>query len=82
MSYYALFKGLLLLSEPPDCLCDPTSFLLSTHLGALSDDLGCFPLDVRSLSPGVSLPEPDKVFQGITNVSIYRTHTVFKVRLG
>ena len=26
VSYYALFKGLLLLSKPPDCLCTPTSF--------------------------------------------------------
>ena len=27
--YYALFKGLLLLSEPPDCLCGLTSLSLS-----------------------------------------------------
>ena len=27
VSYYALFKGLLLLSKPPDCLCTPTSFI-------------------------------------------------------
>ena len=26
VSYYALFKGLLLLSKPPGCLCLPTSF--------------------------------------------------------
>ena len=26
VSYYALFKGWLLLSQPPSCLCDPTSF--------------------------------------------------------
>ena len=26
VSYYALFKGLLLLGKPPDCLCNPTSF--------------------------------------------------------
>ena len=26
VSYYALFKGLLLLGNPPDCLCNTTSF--------------------------------------------------------
>jgi hypothetical protein len=26
VSYYAFFKGLLLLSQPPSCLCDFTSF--------------------------------------------------------
>ena len=26
VSYYALFKGWLLLSQPPSCLCDSTSF--------------------------------------------------------
>ena len=26
VSYYALFKGWLLLSQPPSCLCIPTSF--------------------------------------------------------
>ena len=26
MSYYAFFKGWLLLSQPPSCLCLPTSF--------------------------------------------------------
>ena len=26
VSYYALFKGLLLLSKPPDCFCTPTTF--------------------------------------------------------
>ena len=27
VSYYALFKGLLLLSKPPDCFSTPTSFI-------------------------------------------------------
>jgi len=27
VSYYALFKGLLLLSKPSDCFCTPTSFI-------------------------------------------------------
>ena len=26
VSYYAFFKGLLLLSKPPGCLCTPTTF--------------------------------------------------------
>ena len=43
MSYYALFKGWLLLSQPPTCLRHNTSFSLSIHLGTLSCGLGCFP---------------------------------------
>jgi len=34
-------SGWLLLSQPPGCLCDSTSFPLS-NLGALADGLGCF----------------------------------------
>ena len=45
VSYYALFKWWLPLSQHPHCLRKFTSFLpLSTNLGTLSDGLGCFPL--------------------------------------
>ena len=45
MSYYALFKGWLLLSQPPSCLGTTTSLVtLSRHSGALADGLGSFPL--------------------------------------
>ena len=43
MSYYALFKGWLLLSQPPTCLRRNTSLSLSLHFGTLSGDLGSFP---------------------------------------
>ncbi len=43
VSCYALFKGWLLLSQPPICLRRNTSFSLSLHFGTLSGDLGCFP---------------------------------------
>ena len=43
VSYYALFKGLLLLGEPPDCLCSPTSFFTERPLGGLILRSGLFP---------------------------------------
>ena len=55
VSYYAFFKGWLLLSQPPGCLSDvPLPFPLSMNLGTLADDLGSYPLD-----PGPSHPESD-----------------------
>ena len=69
VSYYALFKGWLLLSQPPGCLCSATSFSpLSRHLGTLAGGLGCFPLGT-----GVYPPAPD---------SGALTSTVFGVCLG
>ena len=45
MSYYALFKWWLLLSQHPSCLSNQTIFnTLSVNLGALAVVLGCFPL--------------------------------------
>ena len=47
VSYYALFKGWLLLSQPPSCRSTYTSFaILSGHFGALAVALGSFPLAV------------------------------------
>ena len=51
VSYYAFFKGLLLLSKPPGCLCTPTTFRTWQFLGALTDGLGCFPLDNGAYPP-------------------------------
>ena len=51
MSCYALFEGWLLLSQPPGCLCDSTSFPLSTRFGTLDDGLGCFPFDDEAYPP-------------------------------
>jgi hypothetical protein len=45
VSYYALFKWWLLLSQHPGCLSRITSYRTKRHLGTLADGLGCFPLD-------------------------------------
>ena len=51
MSYYALFQGWLLLSQPPSCLYDMTSFTTERQLGTLADVLGCFPFDNGAYPP-------------------------------
>ena len=56
MSYYALFKGWLLLSQPPGCLGDRTSFDTELEFRDLSWWSGLFPSRQWSLSPTVSLP--------------------------
>ena len=45
VSYYALFKWWLLLSQHPGCLRTTTSFRTKLDFGTLAGDLGCFPLD-------------------------------------
>ena len=55
MSYYALFKGWLLLSQPPGCFGDSTSFHTEYILGDLRRWSGLFPSRQWSLSPTVSL---------------------------
>ena len=50
VSYYALFKWWLLLSQHPGCLCSCTSFLTKHIFRDLSRRSGLFPSRVRSLS--------------------------------
>ena len=45
VSYYALFKWWLLLSQHPGCLRTTTSFRTELNFGTLAGDLGCFPFD-------------------------------------
>ena len=45
VSYYALFKWWLLLSQHPGCLCTRISFVTKQIFGTLAGDLGCFPFD-------------------------------------
>ncbi len=45
VSYYALLKWWLLLSQHPGCLRKPTSFRTEQDFGTLAGDLGCSPLD-------------------------------------
>ena len=55
VSCYAFFKGWLLLSQPPGCRSNRTSFATEHVLGTLTNDLGCCPHDDgNSLSPSHS----------------------------
>ena len=55
MSYYALFQGWLLLSQPPGCLCTGTTLPTEPPLWDLSWRSGLFPSRPRILAPVVSL---------------------------
>ncbi len=55
MSYYALFQGWLLLSQPPGCLGTPTTFPTQHTLGDLSRRSWLFPSWQRRLAPVTSL---------------------------
>ena len=57
VSYYAFFKGWLLLSQPPGCLCLSTSFTTERSIGDLSCGSGLFPFSRRTLAPAVCLPD-------------------------
>ena len=48
VSYYALFKWWLLLSQHPGCHRIPTSFRTEHDSGTLAGDLGCSPLDYEA----------------------------------
>ena len=56
VSYYALFKWWLLLSQHPGCHWNPTSFRTEHDLGALAGDLGCSPLDDEDYPPPSNCP--------------------------
>jgi hypothetical protein len=57
VSCYAIFKGWLLLSQPPYCQRNNTSLsTLSIDLGALNDDLGLFPFCLTELRPSRLTP--------------------------
>ena len=45
VSFYALFKWWLLLSQHPGCLSRITSYRTKLSLGTLAGGLGCFPFD-------------------------------------
>jgi hypothetical protein len=55
VSYYALFQGWLLLSQPPGCFSAPTTFPTKHPLGGLSRRSGLFPSWQRRLAPVTSL---------------------------
>jgi hypothetical protein len=56
VSYYAFFKGWLLLSQPPGCFGRPTCFPTEPPLRGLSRWSGLFPSRRRTLAPAVCLP--------------------------
>ena len=51
VSYYALFKWWLLLSQHPSCLSTDTSFITEHVSGTLAGGLGCFPLVYGAYPP-------------------------------
>ena len=51
VSYYALFKWWLPLSQHPSCLCSFTSFSTEHTFGALTGGLGCFPFHYEAYPP-------------------------------
>ena len=55
VSYYALFQGWLLLSQPPGCLCTATALPTQSGLRDLSRRSGLFPSRRRNFAPAVSL---------------------------
>ena len=60
VSFYALFKWWLLLSQHPGCLRNKTSSLTKIYFGTLDGGQGCFPFDLggyppRSFSRGTSI---------------------------
>ena len=65
VSYYAFFKGWLLLSQPPGCLCLPTSFPTEHRFWGLSRRSGLFPFPRRTLSPAVCLPHSNLPVFGV-----------------
>ena len=56
VSYYALFEGWLLLSQPPGCLRAATSLPTQPVLGDLSRRSRLFPSRRRIFAPAASLP--------------------------
>jgi hypothetical protein len=56
VSYYALFEGWLLLSQPPGCLRAATSLSTQPPLRGLSRRSGLLPSRRRIFAPAVSLP--------------------------
>ena len=68
VSCYALFQGWLLLSQPPGCLCPPTSLATQRALGGLSRRSGLLPFWTWSLAPTPSLLAPSAGIRGLVGV--------------
>ena len=51
VSYYALFKWWLLLSQHPGCRSNPTSLVTWHGLGTLAGGLGCSPFEREHYRP-------------------------------
>ena len=66
MSYYALFKWWLLLSQHPSCLSTSTSFFTECVLGTLAGGLGCFPLVLGAYPPKTDSRTPQNGIRSST----------------
>ena len=65
MSYYALFQGWLLLSQPPGCLRAATALPTEPVVRDLSRRSGLFPSRRRIFAPAVSRPAPAPAAFGV-----------------
>jgi hypothetical protein len=65
VSYYALFQGWLLLSQPPGCLRTATTLPTQSGVGDLSRRSGLFPSRRRIFAPAVSRPAPAAAAFGV-----------------
>ena len=74
VSYYALFQGWLLLSQPPGCPRAPTTFPAEPGFRDLSRRSGLFPSRRRIFAPAASLPpsEPGGI-RGLSRVGRWDT---------
>jgi hypothetical protein len=61
VSYYALFQGWLLLSQPPGCLRAATTLPTEPVVRDLSRRSGLFPSRQRIFAPAVSRPAPARI---------------------
>lgn len=60
VSYYALFKWWLLLSQHPGCLSDSTTLRTETESGTLAGGLGCSPFDHGYYHPQTDSRDRDR----------------------
>jgi hypothetical protein len=77
VSCYAFFQGWLLLSQPPGCLWDPTSFHTERQFRDLSLRSGLFPFCHMQLSPhGLSLLEHLPSIRGLVGSNSFELDAI------
>ena len=78
VSYYALFKWWLPLSQHPGCHRNLTSLITEYIFGALAGDLGCFPFDYGAYPPQSDCRAVWNGIRSLINVStLKKGHQLF-----